>query len=58
MHGALIVTLRLLVPHAEALESAAALSQFPDSAAAKHNNMCWLRERLKKTGSLNKVARL
>ena len=54
----LIVTLKFLAPHSEALESGAALNQLLDEAAARRNDSSWLREQLKKSGSLNDVARL
>jgi carboxylate-amine ligase len=54
----LIVTLKLLAPHAAALESGTALNQLLDDAAARRNDSFWLREQLKKSGSLNDVARL
>lgn len=54
----LIVTLKQLAPHAAVLESGAALNQLLDEAAARRNDSFWLREQLKKSGSLNDVARL
>ena len=54
----LIVTLKQLAAHSAALESGAALNQLLDEAAARRNDSSWLREQLKKTGSLNDVARL
>ncbi|MGH8752067.1 MAG: YbdK family carboxylate-amine ligase [Burkholderiales bacterium] len=54
----LIMMLKLLAPHAEALESAAALQQLLDEAAASRNDAAWLRAQYRKTGSLNDVARL
>ena len=54
----LIATLKKLAPHAVALESGAALNQLLDEVAARRNDSFWLREQLKKSGSLNDVARL
>ncbi|HMK14166.1 MAG TPA: YbdK family carboxylate-amine ligase [Burkholderiales bacterium] len=54
----LIATLKKLAPHAVALESSAALNQLLDETATRRNDSSWLREQLKKSGSLNDVARL
>ena len=54
----LIATLKRLAPHAVALESSAALNQLLDETVARRSDSSWLREQLKKTGSLNDVARL
>ena len=54
----LIIMLKQLAPHAEALQSSGALNQILDDVAANRNDSLWLRETLKKTGSLNDVARL
>ena len=54
----LIATLKLLAPYAETLESGSALNQLLDETAARRNDSYWLREQLKKSGSLNDVARL
>ena len=54
----LIATLKQLMPHARALDSAMALHQLLDDAAANRDDSSWLRQQLKKSGSLNDVARL
>ena len=54
----LIVTLKRLAPHAVALESSAALNQLLDETATRRSDSSWLRQQLKKSGSLNDVARL
>jgi len=54
----LIATLKRIMPHARALDSATALSHLIDDAAASRDDSGWLREQLKKSGSLNDVARL
>jgi len=54
----LIATLKKLAPHAVALESSAALNQLLDETATRRGDSSWLREQLKKSGSLNDVARL
>ncbi|MGH8753492.1 MAG: YbdK family carboxylate-amine ligase [Burkholderiales bacterium] len=54
----LIATLKRLAPHAVALESSAALNQLLDETATRRSDSSWLREQLKKSGSLNDVARL
>ncbi|HYA21433.1 MAG TPA: YbdK family carboxylate-amine ligase [Burkholderiales bacterium] len=54
----LIATLKRIMPHARALDSATALSHLIDDAVAGRDDSSWLREQLKKSGSLNDVARL
>ncbi|HXZ96115.1 MAG TPA: YbdK family carboxylate-amine ligase [Burkholderiales bacterium] len=54
----LIATLKKLAPYAVALESGAALNQLLDETATRRGDSSWLREQLKKSGSLNDVARL
>ncbi|HMJ49695.1 MAG TPA: YbdK family carboxylate-amine ligase, partial [Burkholderiales bacterium] len=54
----LIATLKRIMPHARALDSATALAHLIDEAVAGRDDSSWLREQLKKSGSLNDVARL
>jgi len=54
----LVATLKRIMPHARALDSATALAHLIDEAVAGRDDSSWLREQLKKSGSLNDVARL